>query len=270
VNKGQLIAQLDETTYRNQYNAQLAQAKLAAENYRRQEEVYRKGSLAEIKMLEARSNFEQATSAAKATYQNIAHTRLYAPESGYIGEKNLEAGGVANPGQTIVQLLDTRKIPVLVAVPENEVNHFPVGTPAVVRIDAIAGRNYNGLVSEVGVVAVNGSANYNVKVRLTDNDRLLKPGMLSKINFSPSAKTTTVKDSADILVPVQAVQVDEAGNRFVYLLSPGNKALRRQVKTGRLYAKGIAVTNGLKGNERLITSGYQKLADQTPVIISHQ
>ncbi|HEK20767.1 MAG TPA: biotin/lipoyl-binding protein, partial [Bacteroidetes bacterium] len=97
VNKGQLIAQVDETTYRNQYNAQLAQAKLAGENYRRLEEVYRKGSIAEIKMLEARSNYKQATSAAKATYQNIAHTHLYAPASGYIGGKMMEAGGVANP-----------------------------------------------------------------------------------------------------------------------------------------------------------------------------
>lgn len=268
VNKGQLIAQVDETTYRNQYNAQLAQAKLAEENYRRIEEVYRKGSIAEIKMLEAKSNYEQATSATKATYQNIAHTRLYAPESGYIGQKMLEAGGLASPGQPVAQLLDTRSVQVLVAVPENEVNRFPAGTPATIKIDAIGNRLFEGVVSEVGVLAVNTSANYNVKVKISNPDRMLKPGMLSKVNFN-TTKTSAVKtDSAGVVVPVQAVQVDEKGNQFVYLVASGNKAERRQVKTGQLYSNGIAITEGLKGNEQLITSGYQKLADQTPVTIN--
>lgn len=267
VNKGQLVAQVDETTYRNQYNAQLAQAKLAEENYRRMDEVYRKGSIAEIKMLEARSNFEQATSAAKATYQNIAHTRLYAPQSGYIGDKKVEAGGVANPGQPIAQLLETGSIQALVAVPESEVNRFPKGTPAVIKVDALAGRVFNGVVSEVGVLAVNGTANYNVKVKLTNADHVLKPGMLSKVNFLSSKKSADTADSAGVLVPVQAVQVDEQGNRFVYLAGADNKAERKMVKTGRLYSNGIAITEGLKGDERLITSGYQKLSDQTPVTI---
>lgn len=270
VNKGQLIAQVDETTYRNQYNAQLAQAKLAGENYRRLEEVYRKGSIAEIKMLEARSNYEQATSAAKATYQNIVHTRLYAPASGYIGGKMMEAGGVANPGQPVAQLLDTRTMLVMVAVPENEVNHFPVGTPAKVAVDALAGRVFEGKISEVGVMAVNGSANYNVKIKLTNANSMLKPGMLTKVTFGTSGIATGKPDSSAVTVPVQAVQVDEKGNQFVYLLGAGNKAQRRKVATGKLYSNGIAVTEGLKGDEHIITSGYQKLSDQSPVTVINQ
>jgi membrane fusion protein (multidrug efflux system) len=270
VKKGQLVGSVDETTYRNQYNAQLAQAKLARENYTRINEVFKKGSVAEIKMLEARSNFDQAASAALATYQNIVHTHLYAPVSGYVGEKKAEAGAVANPGQPVLQLLDTRSVKVLVAVPESEINRYKAGTLATVKIDALGDTPLQGQVAEVGVLALNGSANYNVKITLANNDMKLRPGMLCKVVFD---KTTGVANPAgnvkEVIVPVQAIQVDEKGNSFVYIINTDHKAARKEVTTGQLYNKGIVIQSGLSGNEQVITSGYQKLADQTPVIVNN-
>lgn len=269
VKKGQLVGAVDETVYRNQYNAQLAQAKLAEENYTRINDVFKKGSVAEIKMLEAKSNYEQATAAARATYQNIAHTHLYAPASGYIGEKKAEAGAVANPGQPVLQLLDTRSVKVLVAVPESEVNQYPAGTPATVKIDALGNQPLQGKVSEVGVLALNGSANYNLKISLNNSDMKLRPGMLCKVVFNKIAGAAALSDKVkEIIVPVQSVQVDEKGTNFLYTMSADHKAVRRNVTTGQLYSNGIAISAGLTGNEEVITSGYQKLADQTPVIVN--
>lgn len=269
VNKGQLVASIDETTYRSQYNAQLAQAKLANENYTRINEVFKKGSVAEIKMLEAKSNYEQATAAARATYQNIVHTRLYAPVSGYIGNKMAEAGAVAGPAQPVLQLLDTRSVKVLVAVPENEVNRYQAGTAATIKIDALGNQPLQGKVAEVGVTALNGSANYNVKIAIPNTGLKLRPGMLCKVTFAAAAKKTTAPAGAkEIIVPVEAVQVDEKGNNFLYIINAQHKAVRKEVTTGQLYNNGIAIQSGLSGNEQVITSGYQKLADQTPVIVS--
>lgn len=269
VKKGQLVGSVDETTYRNQYNAQLAQAKLANENYTRISEVFKKGSVAEIKMLEAKSNYDQATSAANATYQNIAHTHLYAPVSGYVGNKTAEAGAVANPGQPVLQLLDTRSVKVLVAVPESEINHYKAGTPATIKIDALGDQTLQGKVTEVGVIALNGSANYNLKIVLPNTSAQLRPGMLCKVSFDAADKKgNTPADTKEIIVPVQTVQVDDKGNNFLFIMNAQNKAVRKDVITGQLYSNGIAIKSGLTGNEQVITSGYQKLADQTPVIVS--
>jgi len=268
VKKGQLVGEVDETVYRNQYNAQLAQAKLAEENYTRINDVFKKGSVAEIKMLEAKSNYEQATAAARATYQNIAHTHLYAPVSGYIGEKKAEAGAVANPGQPVLQLLDTRSVKVLVVVPESEINRYKAGTSAMVKIDALGSLPLEGKVSEVGVLALNGSANYNLKISLINNDGKLKPGMLCKVVFNPTTGAATSSgDAKEIIVPVQSVQVDEKGASFLYIVNADHRAVRKNITTGQLYSNGITIQSGLTGNEQVITSGYQKLADQTPVIV---
>jgi membrane fusion protein (multidrug efflux system) len=268
VKKGQLVAAVDETTYRNQYNAQLSQAQLAKENYTRISEVFKKGSVAEIKMLEAKSNYEQATSAARATFQNIAHTHLYAPSNGYVGNKMAEAGAVANPGQPVLQLLDTRSVKVLVAVPENEINKYKTGTPATIKIDALGDQTLQGKVSEVGVIALNGSANYNLKIALPNQNLMLRPGMLCKVSFNPSdQKAGNTTETKEIIVPIQTVQVDEKGTNFLYIINEQNKAVRINVTTGQLYTDGVTIKSGLSGKERVITSGYQKLADQTPVIV---
>lgn len=270
INKGQLVGTIDETIYRNQYNAQLAQVKLAKENFGRINEVFKKGSIAEIRMLEAKSNYDQLNSAANATYQNIVHARLYSPASGYVGEKKAEAGSVAIPGQSVLQLLDTRTLKVLVAVPENEVNHYSVGSLADVKIEALGNQTISGKVTEVGVLALNGSANYNITVTIPNTEDKLKPGMLCKVIFGKSNhKTASVTDSLQVVVPVQSVQVDEMGNKFVYILGSQNKAIRKSVKVGQLYANGVSISSGLIGDERIITSGYQKLADQSPVTVKN-
>lgn len=267
VKKGALIAAVDETTYLNQYNAQLAQAKLAQENYKRTLAVFEKGSIAEIKMLEARANYEQATSAAKAIYQNIAHTKLYAPQDGYIGEKGTEAGSIANPGQPVLTLLDTRSVDVLVAVPENEVNNYKAGDQATVMIDALGNRSLTGRVTEIGVLALNNSANYNLKIKLENSGRELRPGMLCKVQFTGASSRANNEKAGEVLIPLQAVQVDEHGKNFVYVAGPDNKAERRAVQTGALYPNSMAITSGLKGNEQVITSGFQKIGDQSPIKI---
>jgi len=265
VKKGQLIATVDETTYRNQYNALVAQARLAEENYKRTLAVFEKGSMAEIKMLEARSNFEQANSSARATYQNIAHTKLYAPQSGYIGEKNTDAGAIASPGQPVAQLLDIRSVDVLVAVPENEINRYKAGDLALVSIDALGTQVLEGRVAEVGVLALNNSASYNLKVKLNNTDQKLRPGMLCKVRF---AIKRSVQADNDLVVPLQAVQVDEQGQNFVYTINEKQQAIRKVVKTGPLYNQGISISSGLTGTEQLVTSGFQKLTEGTAVIIT--
>ena len=59
--------------------------------------MFQKGSIAEIRMLEAKSNYEQAQSALNAASKNVNNTKLTAPFSGYISNKLMESGDVASP-----------------------------------------------------------------------------------------------------------------------------------------------------------------------------
>jgi len=267
VKKGQLLAAIDETVYRDQYNAQLAQQKLAQDNYRRIDEVYKKGSIAEVKVVEARSNADQAVSMAKATYQNIAHTKLYAPTDGYIGEKTAEAGNLAAPGAPVLKLVKLDEVNILVAVPEAEINKFSKGQTATVKVAALGNRDFKGIIDEVAVVSDGASHNYNVKIRVSNRNGQLKPGMVANVFFAGDTHENK-GDSSAVRIPLIALQVDEQNNNFVYVVNKeGNKAERKKVKRGELMNEVVVISKGLTPSDRVIVSGYQKITSGTAVKI---
>ena len=265
VQKGQLIAEVDETVYRSQYAMQSAQARLAKENYERILTVYNKGSIAEIKMLEAKSQYEQAKSAADAVYQNIPHCRLYAPQNGYIGTKRIEAGATAAPGITVVELLDINNVDIHVPIPESEINNYKKGDNAQAVVPALDNQLFKGSVDKISVASSAGSPVYTVDVKVYNRTLALKPGMSCNVFFDK--KPTSPNDTKQaIIVPAESVQVDENGNNFVFVAN-NDKAERKNVTVGELYSNGIGVTSGLSPADRLIVSGFQKITNGAPIKI---
>ena len=53
------------------------------------------------------------------------------------------------------------------------------------------------------------------------------------------------------MLPESAVLADNDGS-YVYIVGPDNKVARRAIKTGMLTDDGIAITDGLTGNERVV------------------
>lgn len=267
VKKGQLIAEIDQTVYNSQYQAQMAQVRLAKENYDRVQTVYNKGSIAEIKMLDAKANYEQALAASKGVYQNIAHTKLYAPQSGYVGSKQMEVGTTAAPGMPVVTLFNLSSISVHVPIPEGEINKYKTGSKAKVIVPALENQVFEGAVSKIAVLAAQGSPIYTVEVAIANGQNTLRPGMSCNVVFDQVQSKISTAES--LLVPEQSVQIDDAGTNFVYVLSPdGKKAVRKNVTIGSLYSNGISVTSGLQQSDQLIVSGFHKITDGSAVTIN--
>jgi membrane fusion protein (multidrug efflux system) len=267
VKKGQLLATIDGTTFTEQYNTEIARQKLAEDNYNRINEVYKKGSIAEIKLVEAKSNLEQATSTARAAYQNIVHTRLFAPSDGYIGEKTAEAGDLASPGSSIFKLVKIEQVDVIVPVPELEINNLKKGQPAIIRIKALGNRGFEGKIDEIAVIAEDASHNYNVKVKVDNKDKQLKPGMIADAYF-PAKENSKKVDSIALSIPLAALQVNEQNQNFLYTVDKSSsKSVRRLVKCGPILNDRIVISNGLSSGDLVVVSGYQKITSGTTVKI---
>ena len=267
VQKGSLIAKIDGTAYQKQYEARRAQAEMAEDNYNRVAEVYSKGSIAEVKMVEARSNYKQAEAAAQASYQNVKFTRITAPFTGYIGEKMMETGDLASPGQPIVDFFDIDKLKAIIPIPDDQVNQYQTGDKAIVKIEVLD-TVYEGEVTEISVQSDSNTPSYTAKITITNQNKKIKPGMACTV-ILPEKEKTSEEDSKIFIVPVETVSVTEKNENFVYVVNE-NKAERRIVKTGKLYNNGIAITEGLQKGDQLITSGYHKLTQDTPVTIKNK
>lgn len=106
---------------------------------------------------------------------------------------------------------------------------------------------------------------YIAQILLENPEKSIKPGMSCKafIDFNQNQKS----DDSEIILPIKVVSVTEENEYFVFVAENG-KAKRKQVSTGKLYSNGIAITSGLKASDQVITSGYHKLTDNTPIKIA--
>ncbi len=141
---------------------------------------------------------------------------IQAPFSGIITIVNNKPGDQVRVGDPAVRLDDTSQLLVDVEISEVDINAIEVGQPASLTFDAILDKTYNGEVEEVSRVGTSSSGvvNFTVKVKLTDADENVKPGMTSAV-------TITTKQLEDVLlIPNRAVRLVD-GKRVVYILQNG-------------------------------------------------
>lgn len=264
VKKNQLIAQIDATIYSSQYEQQLAQVRLAKENYERINNVFQKGSIAEIRMLEARSQYEQAQAAAKMTYENVRHAKLYAPMDGYVSAKMMDVGDLAQPGQPVVEIVNINAVKAVFPIPDGEINSITKGDSANVNLPTLD-KSVIGIVDEVSIQSNQGSPVYTAYVKLNNPDKQIKPGMTCNVRLQDKVENgKNVKEV--IVIPSESIAVTEDGKQYVYIVDNGI-AERKYIETGELYDSGIVVKKGLAKGDHLIISGYHKLTQSTPVEI---
>ena len=261
VHKGQLLATVDKTDAQNMYELSNAKYKQAKDAYNRLKEVRDNGSLPEIKWVEMESNLQQAQSSVAIAKNNLNKSSLYSPDNGIIGKRNIEPG-MASIGSVLapLELIKIESVYVKIAVPENEISKIKKGLKAKFKVSALDNKMFEGLVTNVGVVADQISRTYEVKITLKNPGLLLKPGMVCDVNLGIAT------DKEILAVPYQAVDKDKDNNSFVYVVDQTRKiAKKRVVQIGDYQNDNIEVISGLTFGEKVVSAGNQKLSDNCKI-----
>ncbi|MFL1682605.1 MULTISPECIES: efflux RND transporter periplasmic adaptor subunit [Bacteroidales] len=260
VKKGQLLAVLDKTSLQSTYDATYSSLLQAKDAYERMSKLYDNKSLPEIKWIEVQNSLQKAISMEEIAKKNLQDANLYAPFDGIISKKNVEIGMNVTPGIPIFNLVKIEKVNIKIPVPENEISNIKKGDIALIKVAALNNRIFEGKISEKGIIANPISHTYDVKI-LLDNPTLdLIPGMVCKVNIPKNNMMP------EIIIPNHAIQIDNSGKSFVWLANKETAQLQI-ITTGRLAAKGIVVTEGLKEGDKLIIEGNQKVSNGSKIII---
>ena len=259
VSKGQLIASVDPTQVKNSYEMAHATKMQAEDAYKRMKQLHDKGSLPEIKWVEAQSQLQQAVSAESIAKKSLADCNLYAPFSGVVSEKYAEVGQNAAPGMPVVKLVTTKALNVKISVPESEMAGIHVRQRARILVQALDGKQYEGYVIEKGVIADPVSRSYSVKIRVEGTDNDLLPGMVSQVSLAKIDASLSSNGGATILIPASLVQIADDNSRFVWI-DEGGKAVRRSIILAEYRSNGVVVTSGLKSGDKVIVEGQQKVS----------
>ena len=261
VGRGQLIAEMDDTSARNLLSgaeAALTQANDALERYRM---LHDAGSLPEVQWVEIQSKVAQAKSQYEVAKKNLEDCRLTAPVSGIIGKKLVGTGETALPSQAVVTILDISTVKVKVAVPEAEISSITASTPSTISVEA-AQAKVNGGKIEKGIQADALTHTYDVRINVQNHDRKLLPGMVASVSFNGPG----TMGNGPLTVPVTAVQKQADGTLFVWAIDKDSTAHRQTVCIGETRGNHVTVESGITEGQRIVTEGYQKLSEGTKVV----
>lgn len=182
-------------------------------------------ALAQAQLEEAQRVYDSLTSGPDSADESALKTRIAAaqatinlayitaPFMGTITEVHIKPGDQVAPGTVAFRLDDLSHLLLDVQVSEVDINRIKVGQGIILTFDAIPGKEYHGLVTQVAVVGTSnqGVVDFTVTVELTDADEAVKPGMTAAVNV-------IVEQLEDVLlVPNRAVRVRD-GKRVVYVL----------------------------------------------------
>ena len=260
VSRGQLIADMDDTTARNMLAVAESGMTQANDALQRYGMLHDNGSLPEVKWVEIQTKVQQAESQLAIAKKNLADCQLIAPVSGIIGKKNLNAGETAMPSMAVVTILDISSVKVKISVPESEIKQIGSDTESLIDVEA-AGKQVKGGLIEKGVQADALTHTYPVRISVENKDRKLLPGMVASVRLGGSSATT----AAIPTLPVTSVQKKSDGTLFVWVVDSDNTAHRQSVSIGQTIGTRIALTSGINDGQRVVTEGYQKLSEGTKV-----
>ena len=257
VRKGQAMAETDGQNVRNAYEMSASTLAQAEDAYRRMKDLYEKGTLPEIRMVEMESMLTKARAAEAMSRKSVDDIVLRAPFDGYVAQAAVHEGSNVMPGVTGFKLVKIDKVKVSVSVPEKEISKIKIGSDVKFTVSALGDSVFMGRVVNKGVVANIINHTYTVKVLVENRSHTLLPGMVCKVHMKD------VSADYSIVVPQDAIQIS-GKETFVWMVKQG-RTHRQAVTTGDIYSSGVVVETGLTSGDVIIVQGQNKVSEGTKV-----
>lgn len=164
-------------------------------------------SLSEVEAKRARveelgAALEEAEARVAEQSEKQGRSVIRAPFDGTVVTKHAEMGEYVSPGTPIVQIVSRGEVDARIMVPESVVNWMAIGQEFPVHIDPL-GRELSGRVVSVTPYGPAASRTFPVRLRLDDQDGLLKVGMsvTATVATGPAEDALVVSRDAVLVRP---------------------------------------------------------------------
>ncbi len=236
VKKGQLLAELDQSTLQerlNQANATLQSAlsalTLAKQTYTRTKGLYAQKAATKADMESAENSLTQSQSNVKTAQTNVneakvnlSYTKIYSPIDGVVLGKEIEEGQTVAASFSTPTLFtiarNMKEMQVEADIDEADIGSVKMGQKVTFTVDSYTDRTFSGTVKQIRMnpTTTNNVVTYTVIVSAPNPDEKLFPGMTADITIITAAKE-------DVVVPVSATNFTPTSDLFKALGRPTGK-----------------------------------------------
>lgn len=265
VNKGQLLAKIDDGGLSQQLSQLKIQTELAKTTFERQDRLWKQKIGSEIQYLQAKATYEAQLQATNQLEQQVSKTEVRAPFSGTIDDVITDQGSVVAPGQSqLFRIVNLDNMYIETEVPERYVSDITKGKEVKVYFPVL-GKEIDTEVRQAGNFINPANRTFKVEIAIPNKDKSIKPNLTArlKINDYSNAKA--------ILIPQSIISENAQGQQYVYTITDKveNKAKVKRViiETGKTQGDYIEVLSGIKNGEEIIEEGARSVKEGQDVKI---
>jgi len=264
VEKGELVARLDDRTYQSRLKAAQAEFNKAEANYRRAETLLKSGNITQAEYDQLKASREVAASRLAIARKLVEDTRLTAPFSGVIARRLVENFTRIKAKQPVVILEQMEELEIVVDVPEQYIarRKGKRKVQLAARFDAIPGQEFPLTIKEYATDAdpKTGAYRYVTAMQRPSGFRLL-PGMTVTVLVRVEGISGN-GEKVPFIVPVSAVFADVTPEPLVWVVDDAQRVHQRKVRLGRLTGREeIEILDGLAQGETLVIQAVNQLRE---------
>jgi membrane fusion protein (multidrug efflux system) len=269
--KGEVLMKLDASQEEALLRSAEAEAQLGRTDLERARDLAIKKVVSSAELDSAQSKFTRLNAVVDQMHSSIAKKSVVAPFDGQLGIRQVNVGQMINAGQPVVALTSLDSVYVDFALPEQYLSKLAKDLEVTVRADALPGRDFKGKLTAINSMVDSVTRNVPLQATLENPDHALHPGMFAKVEVAlPETKKT-------IVIPGSAVSYAPYGDSvFVIEKQKDPKTgqeslvLRQQfVRIGDARGDFVAVTQGLKAGQTVVSTGVFKLRNGMTVTVNN-
>jgi membrane fusion protein (multidrug efflux system) len=269
--KGEVLMKLDASQEEALLRSAEAEAQLAGTDLERSRDLAMKKVVSSAELDSAQSKFRRLNAVVDQMRSNIAKKSLIAPFDGQLGIRQVNIGQMINAGQQVVALTGLDRVYVDFALPDQYLSKLAKGLEVNVHSDAFPERQFKGKLTAINSMVDSSTRNISLQATLENPDHALRPGMFAK------TEVTLPEKHKALVVPGSAISYAPFGDSVFVIekkkdekTGKESQVIRQQfVRVGEARGDLVAITQGLKAGETIVSTGVFKLRNGMTVTINN-
>jgi Cu(I)/Ag(I) efflux system membrane fusion protein len=172
---------------------------------------------------------------------------IHSPTDGIVVTIGAREGQYVTPETELFMIADLSKVWVYAEIYEYELPWVKEGDPVEMRLAGVPGRAFNGHLAFIYPYAEEKTRTIKVRLAFDNAEHLLKPDMFAEVSIYAG------KQLDAIVIPSEAV-IRSGSHNQVFIVRGAGKFEPREITTGLSSNGDVAVLEGIKAGEEVVTS----------------
>jgi RND family efflux transporter MFP subunit len=270
VNKGQLLAKIDDGGLSQQIAQVKIQTDLAKTTFERQERLWKQKIGSEIQFLQAKSTYEAQRESLNQLNQQLSKTMVRAPFSGTIDDVITEAGNVVGAGQTpLLRIVNLDEMYVETEIPERYISAVTKGKNVTVELP-ILGQTIETKIRQAGDVINPANRTFKAEIGIPNKAKNIKPNLTARLKINDYTNENA------LLVSQSVISENAEGAQYVYVVedkdNSGIGVVKRVIiETGKTQGDNIEVLKGIENGTEIVKEGARSVRNgQSVEVINYK